>query len=300
MLCVALVAIAAVLSAGCATAPPVGGAAADNHEYVAPRGPDGVRPDLNGIWQALNAANYDIEGHMARSSLSLREGPYGPLPDIATLQLGAVASVPPGLGVVVGGKIPYTPEALAQRDENRRLWLQRDPEIKCFLPGVPRATYMPQPFQILQGDKEIEIVYQWAGAVRNIYSEDPGPAPVDSWMGQSVASWEGDTLVLTVTSLLDSTWFDRAGNHHSDQMTVVERYTPTGPNHLRYEATITDPATFTRPWKIAMPLYRRMEPNAMILDFKCVEFVEELMYGEWRRKPLPRPPKVQETQEERE
>ena len=269
----------------------VGSAAADEHAYVAPRGPGGVNPDLNGIWQALNEANYDIERHMARPSMSVREGPYGPLPDVATLQLGAVASVPPGLGVVVGGKIPYKPEALAKRDENRRHWLDRDPEIKCFLPGVPRATYMPQPFQILQGDKEIEIVYQYAGAVRNIYSEDPGPAPVDSWMGQSVASWDGDTLVLTVTSLLDSTWFDRAGNHHSDQMTVVERYTPTSPNHLHYEATITDPVTFTEPWKIAMPLYRRMEPNAMILDFKCVEFVEELMYGEWRRNPLPRWPK---------
>lgn len=279
----------------------VGGAAAQDNQYVAPRGPDGTRPNLNGIWQALNEAHYDVEPHMARASLSLREGPYGPLPDVATLQLGAVASVPPGLGVVEGGKIPYTPEALAQRDENRRHWLQRDPEVKCFLPGVPRATYMPQPFQILQGDKEIEIVYQWGGAVRNIYSEDPGPAPVDSWMGQSVASWEGDTLVLTVTGLLDSTWFDRAGNHHSDQMTVVERYTPTGPNHLHYEAIITDPVTFTRPWRIAMPLYRRMEPNAMILDFKCVEFVEELMYGEWRRKPLPRWPKeMQQTHEERE
>ena len=269
----------------------VGSAAADEHEYVAPRGPGGVNPDLNGIWQALNEANYDIERHMARPSMSLREGPYGPLPDVATLQLGAVASVPPGLGVVVGGKIPYKPEALAKRDENRRHWLDRDPEIKCFLPGVPRATYMPQPFQILQGDKEIELVYQYAGAVRNVYSEDPGPAPVDSWMGQSVASWDGDTLVLTVTSLLDTTWFDRAGNHHSDQMTVVERYTPTSPNHLHYEATITDPVTFTQPWKISMPLYRRMEPDAMILDFKCVEFVEELMYGEWRRNPLPRWPK---------
>ncbi len=258
--------------------------------YVAPRAADGVRPDLNGVWQALNEANYDIERHMARPSMSLREGPHGPLPDLATVLLGAVASVPPGLGVVEGGRIPYKPEALAKRDENRRLWLERDPEIKCFLPGVPRATYIPQPFRILQGDQEIEFVYQFAGAVRNIYSEDPGPAPVDSWMGQSVASWEGDTLVLTVTSLNDQTWFDRAGNHHSNQLTVVERYTPTSPDHLHYEALIDDPETFTRPWKISMPLYRRMEPNAMLLDFKCVEFVEELMYGAWRRNPLQRWP----------
>ena len=180
-------------------------------DYVAPRGPGGVNPDLNGIWQAMNEANYDIERHLARASMGLREGPEGPVPDLATLYLGAVASVPPSLGVVEGGKIPYKPEALATRDENRRSWAHRDPEVKCYLPGVPRATYMPQPFQILQGEKEIEIVYQYAGAVRNIYSEDPGPAPVDSWMGQSVASWDGDTLVLTVTAQDERTWFDRCG-----------------------------------------------------------------------------------------
>ena len=261
--------------------------AADDGTYVAPRLPGTDHPDLNGVWQALNEANYDIERHLARPSMSVRDGPYGPLPDLATVKLGAVASVPPSLGVVDGGEIPYTPEALEVRNENRRLWIERDPEIKCFLPGVPRATYMPQPFQILQGEREMEIVYQWAGAVRNIYSEDPGPAPVDSWMGQSVASWDGDTLVLTVTGLIEQTWFDRAGNHHSNQMTVVERYTPMSPNHLYYEATIEDPETFTEPWTISMPLYRRMEPNAMILDFKCVAFVEELMYGKWRRNPLP-------------
>ena len=264
--------------------------ASAGESYQAPRGPGGVNPDLNGIWQALNEANYDVERHLASPSVSLRPGPHGPLPDLATVRLGTVASVPPGIGVVEGGRIPYKPEALAKRDENRRLWIERDPEIKCFLPGIPRANYMPQPFRILQGEKEIEFVYQWGGAVRNIYSEDPGPAPEDSWMGQSVASWDGDTLVLTVTGLNDQTWFDRAGNHHSNQMTVVERFTRTGPNHLRYEATIEDPETFTRPWKIAMPLYRRMEPNAMILDFKCVAFVEELMYGAWRREPLARWP----------
>ena len=269
--------------------------ASAGESYQAPRGPGGVNPDLNGIWQALNEAHYDVERHLASASLSLRPGPHGPVPDLATVKLGAVASVPPGLGVVEGGRIPYKPEALAKRDENRRLWIERDPEIKCFLPGIPRANYMPQPFRILQGEKEIDFVYQWGGAVRNIYSEDPGPAPVDSWMGQSVASWEGDTLVLTVTGLIDQTWFDRAGNHHSNQMTVIERFTPTGPNHLRYEATIEDPETFTRPWKISMPLYRRMEPNAMILDFKCVAFVEELMYGAWRRNPLERWPIETET-----
>ena len=147
---------------------------------------------------------------------------------------------------------------------------------------------MPQPFQIFQGDDTLFFAYQYAGAVRDIYTEDPGPAPIDTWMGQSVATWDGDTLVIEVTGLNDQTWFDRAGNHHSSRMKVTERYTPTGPDHLRYEATIEDPATFTRPWKISMPLYRRMEANMSLMDFRCVEFVEELLYGEWRRSPLPR------------
>ena len=257
-------------------------------DYKAPRGPGGVHPDLNGIWQALNAANYDIEMHTASHSMQLREGPHGPLPAVKTLYLGAVGAVPPGLGVVVGGKIPYTPEALAKKQENKANWIDRDPEVKCFLPGIPRATYMPQPFQIFQSADSVFMAYQYAGAVREVYMEDPGEAPVDSWMGWSAGRWEGDTLVVEVTGQYDSTWFDRAGNHHSDKMKVTERYTPMSPYHLQYEATIEDPETFTEPWTISMPLYRRMEDNAQLMEFRCVEFVEELMYGEWRREPLPR------------
>ena len=257
-------------------------------DYKAPRGPGGVHPDLNGIWQALNTANYDIEMHTASHSMQLREGPHGPLPTVKTMYLGAVASVPPGLGVVVDGKIPYTPEALAKKQENQANWIDRDPEVKCFLPGIPRATYMPQPFQIFQSADSVFMAYQYAGAVREVYMEDPGEAPVDSWMGWSAGRWEGDTLVVEVTGQYDSTWFDRAGNHHSDKMKVTERYTPMSPYHLQYEATIEDPETFTEPWTISMPLYRRMEDNAQLMEFRCVEFVEELMYGEWRRNPLPR------------
>lgn len=257
--------------------------------YEAPRGPGGEHPDLNGIWQALNTANYDIEPHLARHSLQVRKGPHGPLPAVDLLKLGAVGAVPPGLGVVEGGEIPYKPEAREKQQENRANWLERDPEVKCYLPGVPRATYMPFPFQIVQEEDSIMMLYEYASAVRDVFLEDVGPAPVDSWMGQSVAHWEGDTLVVEVTGQNDQTWFDRAGNHHSAQMKVTERYTPIGPNHLRYEATIEDPETFTQPWKISMPLYRRMEENARLLDFRCVEFVEELLYGEYRRNPLPRP-----------
>jgi hypothetical protein len=255
--------------------------------YQAPLAPGG-HPDLNGIWQALNEANYDLEGHNARPAMALRPGPYGPVPAAPVLALGAVGSVPPSLGVVEGGEIPYKPEARVKKEENQRNWLTSDPEIKCYLPGVPRATYIPQPFQILQSANQIFIAYQYDGAVRNIYLKDPGPAPVDSWMGQSVGHWDGGTLVVDVTGFNDQTWFDRAGNYHTDALHVVERYRRTSPDIISYEATIEDPNVFTRPWKISMPLYRRQEKNAQILDFKCVEFVEELIYGQWRKNPLSR------------
>jgi hypothetical protein len=261
--------------------------AGQNVAYRAPRG-EGGKPDLNGIWQSLNEANYDLEGHNARPALALRPGPYGPVPAAAVLALGAVGSVPPSLGVVEGGEIPYKPEALAQKKQNQENWLTRDPEIKCYLPGVPRATYIPQPFRILQSNSQIFIAYQYAGAVRNVYLKDPGPAPVDAWMGQSYGHWDGETLVVDVTGFNDQSWFDRAGNFHSDALHVVERYTRTSPDVISYEATIEDPKVFTRPWKISMPLYRRQEKNAQLLDFKCVEFVEELMYGQWRKSPLTR------------
>jgi hypothetical protein len=260
---------------------------AQTPSYQGRRMPDG-KPDLNGIWQALNEANYEIEMHMARPAMALRPGPYGPLPDTAVLRLGAVGAVPPGVGVVEGGALPYKPEALAKRKQNQENWLNADPEIKCYLPGVPRATYMPYPFQILQSPSAIFIAYEYAGAVRNLYLKDPGPAPVDSWMGQSVAHWDGDTLVVDVTGFNDQSWFDRSGNFHSDKLHVVERYTRKNEDVMWYEATIEDPETFTRPWKMSMPLYRRQEKNAQLMDFKCVEFVEELIYGQWRKKPLDR------------
>ena len=260
-----------------------------------PRTKEG-KPDLNGIWQAMNSANYDLEPHAARAAMALVPGQFVPVPAPEVVALGAVGSVPGGLGVVEGDAIPYTPAALAKKKENQQNWLTLDPEVKCYLPGVPRATYMPFPFQIFQSKDYVFFAYEYAGAVRNIYMKDPGPPPADSWMGQSVGKWEGDTLVVTVTGFNDQTWFDRAGNHHSDALKVTERYTPRGPDHLWYEATIEDANTFTRPWKVSMPLYRRVEPNAQLMQFKCVEFVEELMYGHLRKKPAegaPPPPAKQ-------
>jgi hypothetical protein len=238
--------------------------------FKARRTADG-KADLNGIWQVLNTANWDLQSHAARAG--------------GVVALGAVGAVPAGLGVVEGDEIPYLPAATAKKKENFENRLTADPEIKCYLPGVPRATYMPYPFQIVQTPKHILMAYEYAGATRTIYMDKAHQSPSDSWMGHSVGRWEGDTLVVDVTSLNDQTWFDRAGNYHSDALHVVERYTPLTPDALNYEATIWDPKVFSRPWKISMPLYRRLEKNAQLLEFKCVEFVEELMYGHLRKQP---------------
>src|SRR5262245_683100 len=246
---------------------PAGG---QTQAYRAPRTADG-KPNFNGIWQALNEAHWDVEAHAAAPS---------PL-----LDLGASHAVAGGLSIVDGGTIPYKPEALAKKHENYKNRLKLDPEIKCYLPGVPRANYMPYPFQILQGPKYIMMVYTYAGAVRTIYMDDQKEAPADSWMGWSNGRWEGQTLVVDTTGFNDKTWFDRAGNFHSDALHVVERYTATSPDHLLYEATIEDPNVFTRPWKISMPLYRRAEKNAQIMEFRCVEFAEDVIYGDLRKQP---------------
>lgn len=262
----------------------VASAAAAAQPAKGPRTKDG-KPDLNGIWQVMNSANYDLEPHAARAAMAMVPGQFVPVPAPQVVALGAVGSVPAGLGVIEGDAIPYTPAALAKKKENQKNWLELDPEVKCYLPGVPRATYMPYPFQIFQSNSQTFIAYEYAGAVRNIYMKDPGPPPADSWMGQSVGRWDGDTLVVEVTGFNDQTWFDRAGNHHGDKLKVTERYTQRDADHLWYEATLEDPETFTRPWKVSMPLYRRVEPNAQLMQFKCVEFVEELMYGHLRKKP---------------
>ena len=234
-----------------------------------PRLADG-KPNLNGIWQAMNTANWDLQAHESR---------HGVVP-----ALGAIAAEPGGQGVVEGGAIPYLPAAAAQKQKNFASRLTADPEIKCYLPGVPRAAYMPYPFQILQNQNTIAIAYSFAGAYRDILLKDPGPAPTDSWMGQSAGKWEGDTLVVTVTDQSNKTWFDRAGDFHSDALRVTERYSLLSPDVMNYEATIEDSKVFSRPWKISMPLYRHLEKNARLVEFKCVEFVEELMYGPYRKK----------------
>lgn len=247
-----------------------------------PRGPDG-KPDLNGIWQVLSNANSNLEAAAPKAAYALVPGDFVPVPAPGVVALGAVGAVPATFGVVEGGVIPYKPEALAQRQRNQENWLTSDPEIKCYMPGVPRATYLPHPFQIFHSDSAVFFAYSFAGAVRNIYLEDPGEPPLDAWMGQSYGYWEGDTFVVEVTGLNDSTWFDRAGNYHTYQLKVTERYTLRDKNTIDYVATMEDPAIFEKPWSIKMPIYRRLEEGFELPQFKCVEFVEELIYGKYRK-----------------
>ena len=248
------------------------------------------KPNFSGIWQALNEANWDVQAHEARPGAVTQRGvypyEYARVPAAPVLALGAAGGVPASVGVVDGdGQIPYKPDAAAIRKANGDHWIDRDPELKCYLPGTPRAMYIPHPFQIVQSTNKVQIDYAFANAARTIHLDTVDPPPADTAMGYSLGRWEGDTLVVDVTQV-HGNWLDRAGNFYSDTLHVVERFTPITPDAIRYEATIEDPGVFTRPWKIVMPLYRRLESNAQLLDYNCVEFVEEFMYGNARKTPL--------------
>ena len=250
-----------------------------------PRTTDG-RPDLSGIWQTNNTANWDLQSHVARPMVAQAGVTARPVLAAPVLALGSVGWIPGGMGVVEGETIPYQPWAAARKQENFDNWLDRDPELKCFLPGVPRAMYLPYPFQIFQSTNKIMIAFAYVNTLRTVHLDTVVPPPDDSYMGYSVGRWEGDTLVVDVRQLNSYTWFDRAGNFHSDALHVVERYTPFSRDAIRYEATIEDPKVFTRPWKISMPLYRRLEANPVVIEHRCVEMVEETMLGHLRKEQL--------------
>ena len=244
--------------------------------YKAPRTADG-KPDLSGVWEALTSANWDILAHSAQP---------GPHPQL----LGAWGAGRGGESIVEGNEIPYQPWAAAKQKENFKnrmvVKVAADPsrfdtgdrELQCYRPGVPRANYMPYPFQIFQTPEEILIVYEFKGALRSIHMNSGEGAPGDSWMGWSNGRWDGETLVVDVTGFNGHTWLDRAGNFHSDALHVVERWTPISPYHLRYEATLEDPKVYSRPWKMSFALYKHVETNAHLTEFNCVPFVEEMMY----------------------
>jgi hypothetical protein len=181
---------------------------------------------------------------------------------------------PPDEGWLEGNQIPYQPWAITKKQENYQNRATADPETQCYLPGVPRIMYMPHPFQIVQTADKVTILYEYIHAIRYIYvngTQHPD-GPIEWWMGDSRGRWEGNTLVVDTVHFTDQTWFDRAGNFHSGALHVVERYTPITPNHMNYEVTIEDPKVFTRPWKMSMPLYRRLEANSELLEYECYAY----------------------------
>jgi hypothetical protein len=206
-----------------------------------PRTADG-KPDLQGIWQVKNKAAADLLSEQ---------------------------------GVVEGGQIPYTTQAAAKRRENFTKRATEDPLNSCFMPGVPRIMYLDYPYQIFQTKDHVAITFEWSQVYRLIYTNGKkGPEGIEAWMGDSRGHWEGDTLVVNVGSHNDKTWFDAAGNYHSDALALVERYTMTGPDTIQYEVTVTDPKVFTKPWKIKMPL-TRVKDKSRLLEYQCQAEKEE-------------------------
>ena len=243
--------------------------ASQNFDYQAPVDAYG-NPNINGIWQAIGTAYWDLETHESR---------MGPV-----WELGAIGAIPGGVGVVEGGEIPYTAGGLRKKLENQENWLELDPVVRCYMPGIPRANYMPYPFQIFQTDQNIFFAYQFASASRNVFMNRPDyESQILTVMGHNLGHWDGQSLIITTTDQYDWTWFDHSGNHHSEALTVTEKFTPVGPNTLWYEAEIDDPEVYTRPWKISMPLYRRLERGMRLVEFKCQEFSEEIIYGHLRQ-----------------
>jgi hypothetical protein len=207
-------------------------------------------PDIQGIWQVLNTAAWDVQDH------------------------GAKLGVPAGRGVVVGNEIPYKPEALAKKKEYEAKRAALDPESKCYLSGVPRITFMPFPFQIVQQADKVNILYEYNHTIREVFMNgNPHPdGHIDWWMGDSRGRWDGNTLVVDSVDFSEDTWFDRAGNYHSDALHIVERYTPISPYHMRYDVTIEDPKVFARPWNMSAILYRRIDPNVELLEYECYAY----------------------------
>ena len=213
---------------------------------VIPRTTDG-RPDLSGIWQTLSAADDDLEPHSTRKD------------------------APPSRGVVEGDVIPYQAWALAQRKKNFEARATADPRSKCFSLGTPRGIYYPEPFQVFQRPRDVTILHQFGHSVRTIHTNgtDHPEGQLDFWAGDSRGHWDGDTLVVDVTDFNDETWFDRAGNFHSDALHVVERWTLVDANTIDYTATIEDSKVFTRPWSLGVQLHRHREPNFQLIENYC-------------------------------
>ena len=263
-------AVAALLIAGTGLVAPSASAQKAKASATAPA-TIGGHPNINGVWQTMSGADFGLEPHSAETAPGEK----------SERELGALAAIPANLGVVEGGQIPYLPEARKVRDANAKLGPMKDPEANCYLPGIPRATYaLGMPFQIIQGGGDILMAYEYESANRVIAMGPVCIPPIDTWMGTSYGQWEGNTLVVTTLAQNGETWLDRTGNYLTNDATVTERFTLKDKDHMDYEVTIQDPMVYSKPWKMSMTLYRRVEPNAQILEFKCVPFAEMHLYGD--------------------
>ena len=245
-------------------------------------------PDIHGVWQAFSEGGVQPRGAGGPAGDGAPCGGAQRRAGAGRAGLGAGGARRGAGEFRRGGRWDDSVSARgagpARRESGQRAGPR--PGVKCLMPGVPRATYMGHPLQITQGTDKIMLAYGFSNAGRTIHLDEVDTPGIDSWMGHSVGRWEGDTLVVEVTELMEQTWLDRSGNFHSGAMTVTERYTPVTPYHIDYEATITDPEVFTEPWTIKLPLYKRMEAHPQVLEFRCVEMVEELIYGHLRKDQL--------------
>jgi hypothetical protein len=223
-------------------------------DYQAPRN-SMDQPDISGFWQVLNSAAYNVEPHTASTGVAA------------------------GVGVITqpdDGMIPYTPAALAQRNQNFANRLTDDPLRHCYKPGIPRLNYLPFPFQIVQTENQVIMIYEYIHNVRTIaLNRDEHLDGVEFWNGDSYAHYEGNSLVVNVGGFIPDTWLDEAGNHHSGQLQVTERYTPISPGHMRYDVSLKDPETYTQPWSMSMVLYRHIEEGFRILEYECHAYAED-------------------------
>ena len=212
--------------------------------YSAPHTPDG-QPDLQGVWQVRNTANWDVQDHT---------GGY---------------KIPAGLGVVEGGQVPYLPGALAQKKKNYENRLTADPVEKCYIAGFPRTIYLPYPFQILQTRDAVIIMSEYVHTWRWIPTVSfPRYDGYESWIGDARGHYEGNTLVVETVGFNDQTWFDHVGDFHSDALKLTERFTRTAPDTITYEVTVEDPKVFSRPWKMRMPIYLQKD-MVRVLEDEC-------------------------------
>jgi hypothetical protein len=214
------------------------------------------KPDMSGLWLARTLAPFDVEDH------------------------GAVYGIPAGKGVVIGDKIPYQDWAIEKRKELMKD-ASNDPQAHCNLPGVPRAVYTPFPWEVVEKPGLVVFLYEYPHGIRIVHTDGSHEHPkgrdvLNTWMGDSVGHWEGDTLVVDVNGFNDQTWLDMSGNFHSDQLHVVERYTMKDSKNIEYEATLDDPKVYTRPWTMKFPIAATKGQD--IMEFECLEGERDLKH----------------------